>query len=150
MSNDAKDLKSLGSDRTDYPNAGGVDASVLEAFPNPFEDNDYNIHLETAEFTSLCPKTQQPDFAKITVDYIPKDKCIESKGFKLYMFSFRSEGAFMERITNTILNDLVALVDPKWMRVVGDFAPRGGVGLVVEAIYNENGPSVTTVDGDVS
>lgn len=132
---DVSGLKSLGSATTDYPNEGGADPSVLEKFPNKFPQREYEVTFKTDEFTSLCPKTGQPDFATIEIYYVPDAFCIESKGLKLYLFSYRSEGSFMETITNHILEDLVKLVNPHWMVVTGHFAPRGGIGMKVEAQY---------------
>ena len=135
MKDDPSQLKSLGAEKTDYLNDSGVNPEVLERFPNKFPQRDYTIEFLSDEFTSLCPKTAQPDFAEITVTYIPDEWCVESKGLKLYFFSYRSEGSFMETITNRILTDLVELTKPKEMKVVGNFAPRGGIGIVVTAHY---------------
>jgi 7-cyano-7-deazaguanine reductase len=131
---DVSKLKSLGSKVTIYPNCSGANVLLLERFPNKFEAP-YMVELRTSEFTSLCPKTGQPDFGKIRVRYIPNRWCIESKGFKLYMFSYRGEHSFMETITNNILKALSLLVHPNWMEVTGDFAARGGVGIKVVATY---------------
>ena len=134
---DVSGLKSLGSGSTDYPNATGTTPEVLEKFPNKASGNDYIVELSTDEFTSLCPKTQQPDFAEIQIRYRPNKWCVESKGLKLYLFSYRAEGCFMETITNRILDDLVRLVEPLWMEVVGKFAPRGGIAINVTATYSK-------------
>ncbi len=99
----------------------------LETFPNPQPDRDYLITSVCPEFTSLCPKTGQPDFATITVSYTPDKLCIELKSLKLYFWSYRNEGAFFEKVTNQILNDLVAACQPRWMEVIGDFNVRGGI-----------------------
>lgn len=99
---DPSGVQSLGSGKTAYPNTTGVNPEVLEKFPNQFPHRKYNIMFESDEFTSLCPKTAQPDFATIRVDYVPDEWCVESKGLKLYLFSYRSEGSFMETITNNI------------------------------------------------
>lgn len=104
---------------------------LLEAFPNRHEDRDYVITFEHPEFTSLCPMTGQPDFAVITVQYVPGPKCVESKAFKLYMCSFRNHGSFMESVVNTIANDLIGLLEPRRMTVVGEFNVRGGTGITV-------------------
>jgi len=118
---------------------------LLEAFPNPHPDRDYEIHMTCPEFTSLCPvggvetdaaelallKGGAPDFATIIITYIPAARCVELKSLKLYLWSFRNDGIFYERVVNRILDDLVAAVDPRWMRVVGDFNIRGGIKSVV-------------------
>jgi 7-cyano-7-deazaguanine reductase len=132
---DVSGVQSLGSGKTDYPNDAGVDPSVLEKFPNQFKGRRYRVQFESDEFTSLCPKTAQPDFATIRVDYSPDEWCIESKGLKLYLFSYRSEGSFMETITNNILDHLVELVNPHEMTITGFFAARGGIKMKVVARY---------------
>lgn len=106
----------------------------LETFDNAIPERDYTIHIETPEFTCLCPKTGQPDFATIIIDYVPDLKCVELKSYKLYIWSYRDEGAFHEKVTNQILDDLVAATDPRFMRVTGIFNVRGGVytNVVVE------------------
>lgn len=111
----------------------GNQASLLEAFPNKFPDRPYIINIIFPEFTSLCPVTGQPDFGTIIIDYIPNALCVESKSLKLYMFSFRNLGSFMETITNSILDDLNHLLEPCWMRVQGLFVPRGGTRINVFA-----------------
>lgn len=105
----------------------------LEAFPNHNPGRFYLVTLETDEFTCLCPKTGQPDFATIRVEYVPDKKVIESKSFKLYLWSYRNEGAFHEHVINTILDDLVKVLDPHWCKVTGVFNVRGGIGITVEA-----------------
>ena len=105
----------------------------LETFPNHHPDRRYVVKLESEEFTCLCPATGQPDFANITVEYIPKEKILESKSFKLYLWSFRNEGVFHEHVTNKILDDLVTALDPRWCRVIGAFNIRGGINITVEA-----------------
>ena len=109
------------------------DASILEAFPNPHPERDYEIRFECPEFTCVCPKTGQPDFATIKIKYVPDQLCVELKSLKLYMWSYREEGAFHEDVTNRILDDLVALLAPRRMTVVGDFKVRGGIHTVVTA-----------------
>jgi 7-cyano-7-deazaguanine reductase len=104
----------------------------MEAFPNRSPDRYYLVTLDTDEFTCLCPKTGQPDFATIRVDYVPDQKVVESKSFKLYMWSYRDEGAFHEHVVNRILDDLVDLLDPHWCQVTGIFNIRGGVGITVK------------------
>lgn len=111
----------------------------LETFDNATPERDYSIHIETPEFTCLCPKTGQPDFATIKLDYVPDEKCVELKSFKLYIWSYRDEGAFHEKVTNTILNDLVAATDPRFMRVTGIFNVRGGVYTTVVAEHRKEG-----------
>lgn len=106
---------------------------TLETFPNPRPQREYTIELECAEFTCVCPKTGQPDFATVRIDYVPDQLCVELKSLKLYLWSFRQEGAFHEAVVNTILDDLVAAVRPRRMRVVGDFSVRGGIRTVVTA-----------------
>jgi 7-cyano-7-deazaguanine reductase len=105
----------------------------LEVFPNHHPERDYLVRLESEEFTCLCPATGQPDFAHILVEYIPDKSVLESKSFKLYLWSFRNEGVFHEHVSNMILDDLVAALAPRWCRVVGDFNLRGGISITVEA-----------------
>jgi 7-cyano-7-deazaguanine reductase len=100
---------------------------LIETFPNPHPDRDYTIRIRTPEFTCLCPKTGQPDFATLYLDYIPDLACIELKSWKLYVWSFRDEGAFHEDISNRILNDLVTVCQPRFMRLRAEFNVRGGV-----------------------
>ncbi|ACX95024.1 preQ(1) synthase [Halothiobacillus neapolitanus] len=109
-------------------------SKTLETFPNPFPDRDYTIHMTIPEFTCLCPKTGQPDFATITLDFVPDQLCVELKSLKTYMWSFREEGGFHEAMTNGILNDLVAAISPRFMRVTGEWNVRGGIytNVVVE------------------
>jgi len=107
----------------------------LETFPNPKPDREYEIRLECPEFTCLCPRTGQPDFATITITYVPDKLCVELKSLKLYLWSYRSEGAFHEDVVNRILDDLVAACSPRSMKVVGDFYVRGGIHTVVTAAY---------------
>jgi len=107
----------------------------LEHFPNPNPGRDYEIRFECPEFTCLCPKTGQPDFATIRIRYVPDELCVELKSLKLYLWSFRDEGAFHEAVTNRILDDLVALLAPRRMTVEGDFMVRGGIHTVVEASH---------------
>lgn len=109
----------------------------LDTFDNAIPERDYTIHIETAEFTCLCPLTGQPDFATIKIDYVPDLKCIELKSFKLYMWSYRNEGAFHEKVTNQILDDLVAAIKPRFMRVTGIFNVRGGVYTNVVAEHSK-------------
>ena len=108
----------------------------LETFPNHNDQRDYVITLQTEEFTCVCPKTNQPDFAKIKIQYIPDKKIIESKSLKLYLWSFRNEGVFHEHVTNIILDDLVAALQPRWCKVSAEFAVRGGIGITVDAEFD--------------
>lgn len=103
----------------------------LETFPNPHPDREYEIDLTCPEFTAVCPITGQPDFATIRITYVPGPRCVELKSLKLYLWSYRNEGHFHEDVTNRILNDLVAALDPIRMTVVGDFNVRGGIKTVV-------------------
>ena len=105
----------------------------LEAFTNPNPGRDYEIHMECPEFTCLCPRTGQPDFATIDIFYIPDKLCLELKALKLYLVSYRDEGAFHEAVTNKILDDLVGACRPRWMKVVGDFFVRGGIHTIISA-----------------
>jgi len=112
-------------------------ARILETFPNRHPGRDYTVTLRTDEFTSVCPITGQPDFARITIKYIPDLLIVESKSLKMYFQSFRNEGVFHEHVTNMILDDLVAALKPRWCLVTGDFSVRGGIGIVVEAEYRK-------------
>lgn len=105
----------------------------LETFPNHHPDRGYIVTLRTEEFTCVCPATGQPDFAKLTIQYIPDKKIVESKSLKLYLQSFRNQGAFHEHVTNVILDDLVKVLAPHWCKVTADFAVRGGISITVEA-----------------
>jgi len=105
----------------------------LDSFPNPKPERDYEIRFDCPEFTCLCPKTGQPDFATIRIRYVPDARCVELKSLKLYLWSFRDEGHFHEAVTNRILDDLVALTQPRMMEVEGDFLVRGGIRTVVIA-----------------
>jgi 7-cyano-7-deazaguanine reductase len=109
-------------------------AKNLETFDNPVHARDYRIHMEIPEFTCLCPKTGQPDFARLTLDYIPDKKCIELKSLKLYIWSYRDEGTFHEAVTNQILDDLVTALKPRFIRLTSKFYVRGGIftNVVVE------------------
>ena len=107
----------------------------LVTFPNPNPGRDYDITFECDEFTCVCPMTGQPDFADITICYVPDNLCVELKSLKLYLWSFRDQGAFHEAVTNQILDDLVAALSPRAMEVEGDFKVRGGIHTVVRASY---------------
>lgn len=128
---DVSGLKLLGSGS--MLRAAAPSRDLLEAFSNRFPDRNYVIHIYFPEFTSLCPVTGQPDFGAISVEYVPDALCVESKSFKLYMFAYRECRSFMETITNSILDDLTALLSPRWCRVKGLFAPRGGTRIRVFA-----------------
>lgn len=125
--------ESLGAKPTAQP------SKTLETFENPNTSRDFHIHMEIPEFTCLCPKTGQPDFAIIYLDYIPDQACVELKSLKLYMWSFRDEGCFHEAVTNRILDDLVAATQPKFMRVTSKFYVRGGVFTNVVAEHRKAG-----------
>ena len=114
-------------------------SKTLETFPNPNPNRDFHIHMEIPEFTCLCPKTGQPDFAVITLDYIPALACVELKSLKLYIVSFRNEGCFHEAVTNRILDDFVAVTNPKFMRVTAQFFVRGGVFTNIVAEHRQTG-----------
>lgn len=105
----------------------------VETFPNPAPERDYSITHTCPEFTSVCPKTGQPDFATIELEYVPDQLCIELKSLKLYYYSFRNQGIYYEAVTNRILDELSAACKPRWMRVTGRFNVRGGIGSVVVA-----------------
>ncbi len=128
------------TDRTDLEglsSLGGESSPSrkLEAFPSHHRDRDYIVTITTDEFTCICPKTGQPDFAVITIEYIPDEKVVESKSLKLYFWSFRNEGVFHEHVANIILDDLVEALEPRWCRVVADFGIRGGIAISVDAEY---------------
>jgi 7-cyano-7-deazaguanine reductase len=106
---------------------------ALETFPNPNPGRDYVIRFECPEFTCVCPKTAQPDFATIRIRYVPNERCVELKSLKLYLWSFRDEGHFHEAVTNMILDDLLALLAPRSITIEGDFMVRGGIHTVIEA-----------------
>ncbi|MCW5946696.1 MAG: preQ(1) synthase [Fimbriimonadales bacterium] len=108
---------------------------ILETFPNPKPERDYTIEHTTDEFTSVCPKTGQPDFATIVLTYIPDELCVELKSLKLYYFSFRDKGIFYEAVVNQILDDFVAVCSPRWAEVRGMFNIRGGIASEVSAEY---------------
>lgn len=116
-----------------YPES--PDEARLEIFENAYHHRDYWITFDCPEFTARCPITNQPDFGKIQIRYIPNKFCIESKSLKLYLFSYRNHGTFHEEAVNRILDDIVAACQPRWAIVVGDFNPRGGIAIKVEAEY---------------
>lgn len=139
---DTSRLKALGSN-TVYSRYDNPDISILEKFASPIDRNDFDatITIEVPEFTSLCPLTGQPDFAKIVITYTPHEWCVESKSLKLYMMAFRNHGEFHEACVNRICNDLVDLLDPKKLSVRGEFTPRGGIPFWPEIHYTRYSPS---------
>lgn len=124
---DTSSITLLGNQNTKYKYE--YDPDILETFENKHPDNDYVVTLDAYEFSSLCPKTGQPDFAKVVISYIPNKRMVESKSLKLYLFSFRNHGAFHEDCMNIILEDLVKLMSPKYIEVRGIFSPRGGISI---------------------
>lgn len=112
---------------------------TLETFENPHPDRPYHVHIEIPEFTCLCPLTGQPDFATLVIDYLPDTKNVELKSLKLYMWSYRDEGAFHEDVTNKILNDLVNATDPRYMKLTAKWYVRGGVYTTVVAEHRQPG-----------
>ena len=131
----AQGLTLLGSGT--LPTPPSPDQARLEAFPNPSPRRTYQITFDCPEFTSLCPVTGQPDFAHITIDYWPRQKCVESKALKLYLGSFRNQGCFAEAIVNRILDDVVACCRPRRAIVTGRFTARGGIAITVTATHPE-------------
>lgn len=132
MDRESEGLKALGKStvyRSDYA------PEVLETFENKHKDNDYWVEFLCPEFTSLCPITGQPDFAEIKIRYIPGERMVESKSLKLYLFSFRNHGDFHEDCVNVIMKDLIRLMDPKYIEVIGLFTPRGGISIHPYANY---------------
>ena len=117
----------LGNTGVKYPDQ--YSPQVLETFINKHPENEYLVTFTCPEFTSLCPKTGQPDFAKILISYIPRERMVESKSLKLYLFSFRNHGDFHEDCVNIIMKDLIRLMDPKYIEVKGIFTPRGGIAI---------------------
>lgn len=146
MSRNAEELAGvtlLGEKKTVYPT--DYNPSVLESFINKHPENDYLVTLNCPEFTSLCPKTGQPDFAKIIINYIPNEQMVESKSLKLYLFSFRNHGDFHEDCINIIMKDLIALMQPRYIEVYGIFTPRGGISIYPFANYaDENHQELKT------
>ena len=130
---DVSALKTLGQGATAYPRT--VTPGLLETFPNAFPDRRYEVTFQSPEFTSLCPKTGQPDFGHITVRYIPDRRCVESKSLKLFLYSFRNANTFHEESVNTILDAIVKACAPRRAEVTGKFRPRGGIAINVTARY---------------
>ena len=136
MSREKEQLHLLGRE-TRY--ASEYDPTILETFQNQHPDNDYWVQFNCPEFTSLCPITGQPDFAEIKILYLPGERMVESKSLKLYLFSFRNHGDFHEDCVNTIMKDLIRLMDPKYIEVIGLFLPRGGISIYPYANYGRPG-----------
>ncbi len=109
----------------------------LETFPNHHPGRDYIVTLKTEEFTCVCPATGQPDFARLTIQYIADKKIVESKSLKLYLWSYRDEGVFHEHVANVILDDLISALKPRWCKVTADFAVRGGISITIDAEYKK-------------
>ncbi|MDO4490009.1 MAG: preQ(1) synthase [Lachnospiraceae bacterium] len=130
-------LTLLGNKKTVYKSDYAPE--VLETFENKHPDNDYFVRFNCPEFTSLCPITGQPDFAAITINYVPDIRMVESKSLKLYLFSFRNHGDFHEDCVNKIMKDLIALMDPKYIEVQGRFTPRGGISIDPFCNYGRKG-----------
>ncbi|MBR5626779.1 MAG: NADPH-dependent 7-cyano-7-deazaguanine reductase QueF [Thermoguttaceae bacterium] len=123
---------------------GHPDRNMLEVFDNSYPDRDYKIIHVCPEFTSVCPKTGQPDYGTLTFEFIPDKKCVELKSLKIYLQHFRNEGIFYENVTNRILDDLVAVLAPRWMKLTAEFTPRGGIHSVIVAEYrSENNTEAT-------
>jgi 7-cyano-7-deazaguanine reductase len=135
--NNIEGLTHLGSHDTSY--IFQYDPKLLECFENKHPEHDYLVQLHCPEFTSLCPMTGQPDFATIIINYIPDKKLVESKSLKLYLFSFRNHGDFHEDVVNIIMNDFIALINPKYIEVIGDFTPRGGIAIHPFTNYAQEG-----------
>lgn len=137
MPDDVSGLTQLGSKETKYEYIK-PSPSILETFRNQFPENNFLVRLVFSEWSSLCPRTGQPDFGTITIEYVPDQKCVESKSLKLYFFAFRNEGTFMETVTNRILNDFVGACSPIFCKVTGSFKSRGGIVIEVEAEYSKD------------
>ena len=132
-----EDLTLLGNKNVRYKYE--YDPGVLETFQNKHPENDYFVKFNCPEFTSLCPITGQPDFATITISYVPEERMVESKSLKLYLFSYRNHGDFHEDCVNIIMKDLIRLMDPKYIEVMGLFTPRGGISIYPYANYGRPG-----------
>lgn len=132
-----KGVTLLGNQGTKYPD--NYAPEMLECFDNKHSGHDYVVRFDCPEFTTLCPKTGQPDFGHIWINYIPNEKMVESKSLKLYLFSFRNHGDFHEDCVNTIMKDLVRLMQPKYLEVRGMFTPRGGISIWPYANYGQPG-----------
>lgn len=132
-----ENLTKLGSTKTEYET--DYNPALLESFSNKHPEFDYFVKFNCPEFTSLCPITGQPDFATITISYVPNERLVESKALKLYLFSFRNRGDFHEDVVNTIMKDLIELLDPKYIEVWGRFLPRGGISIDPYCNYGKPG-----------
>ena len=137
MKDDVSKLTKLG-DHKKYDRYSNPTQEILEVFPNQYPGREYAVSYVFHEFTSRCPLTGQPDFAVITVEYIPEAFCIETKSLKLYYLAYRDEGMFMETITNKILDDLVSVCRPRYLHVQACFNPRGGTDIIINAKYPNN------------
>jgi 7-cyano-7-deazaguanine reductase len=124
---DTAGLTLLGQSQTHYPREYAP--QLLERFANRHPQHEYLVELDCPEFTCLCPITGQPDYARLTIRYSPRDHIVESKSLKLYLYSFRNQGTFSEDVVNTIARDLFTLLQPRWLEVRGDFLPRGGIAI---------------------
>lgn len=131
-----KSLTLLGNQKVKYPT--DYEPGLLETFENRHPENEYLVTLNCPEFTTLCPITSQPDFGKIIIRYIPRKRMVESKSLKLYLFSFRNHGDFHEDVVNVIMKDLIALMDPRYIEVKGEFMPRGGISIWPFANYGDS------------
>ena len=134
---EAEGLSLLGEKGVGYPS--GYAPEVLETFENRHKENDYWVKFNCPEFTSLCPITGQPDFATLYISYVPDVRMVESKSLKLYLFSFRNHGDFHEDVVNTVMKDLIKLMDPRYIEVWGKFLPRGGISIDPYANYGRPG-----------
>lgn len=134
--NELEGISLLGNNGTAYPTEYAP--GILETFKNKHPENEYLVTFHCPEFTSLCPKTGQPDFAKIIINYIPREDMVESKSLKLYLFSFRNHGDFHEDCINIIMKDLVKLMNPRYLEVTGIFTPRGGIAIYPFANYADD------------
>ena len=119
---------------------------LLETFENEYKDRDYIIEHTAPEFTSVCPKTGQPDFATMILEYIPNNLCVELKSYKIYLNSFRNDGIFYESVTNRILDDLVAVVEPRYMKLTAEFNARGGITSIVEVEFVKEENDITSLN----
>lgn len=129
-------ISHLGSQGTKYPT--DYNPGLLETFENKHPENEYVVTLDCPEFTTLCPKTGQPDFGHIVISYIPGERMVESKSLKLYLFSFRNHGDFHEDVVNIIMKDLTKLMNPKYIEVKGYFMPRGGISIHPFANFSDD------------
>jgi len=130
-----KNLTLLKKNESNYPDR--PDETILEVFDNRFAKRDYWITFDCPEFTSLCPVTNQPDFGKLSIRYIPDAKCVESKSLKLFLFAFRNHNTFHEEVVNSILDAVISVCDPRECIVEGDFNPRGGISLKIQASHKK-------------